>query len=155
MVLCIFKNNFLKYSVKCDISENILDQNACLRFKDRKVVNGGDCGGFVDFIVQHTYCISQLLTLSQITNTNEFYRWMRDAFIPMYYPLTNYADQELTSVDKQWFGDMANIRVGPGRIRQVRMNKGTEKGIIQECSVQINNKTKYAIHYWYIFYLFK
>lgn len=76
---------------------------------------------------------------------------MRNAFIPTYYPLKNYADQDLSSVDKQWFGDMANIRVGPGRVRQVRMKKGTENGIICKCSVQISINTKYAMYYGSIY----
>ena len=49
---------------------------------------------------------------------------MNDAFLPNYYPLMNYADMELNSVDKKWFRDMANIRIGPGRIRQVRVERG-------------------------------
>ena len=36
----------------------------------------------------------------------------------------NYANMELNSIDKKWFGDMANIRIGPGRIRQVRVERG-------------------------------
>lgn len=78
---------------------------------------------------------------------------MRYALIPTYYPLKNYADQDLTLVDKQWFGDMANIRVGPGRVRQVRMKKGTEKGIIYKCGVQINIKTKCAIYHTSIYFI--
>jgi hypothetical protein len=52
---------------------------------------------------------------------------MNDVFIPIYYPITNYAKKPLNSIEKMWFGDMANVRVGPGRIRQVRMKKGNIK----------------------------
>lgn len=46
-------------------------------------------------------------------------------FIPKYYPVNNYANKPLTAVDRQWFKDMASIRVGPARLRQVRMKSGT------------------------------
>ncbi|XP_061167318.1 uncharacterized protein LOC133176177 [Saccostrea echinata] len=62
-------------------------------------------------------------TKSKMNKTEDFYTWMDKVFIPIYYPTRNYANMTLNSVDKMWFGDMANIRVGPGRIRQVRMKK--------------------------------
>lgn len=39
--------------------------------------------------------------------------------------MNNYANKPLTAVDRQWFKDMASIRVGPARLRQVRMKSGT------------------------------
>ncbi|XP_062590863.1 uncharacterized protein LOC134252407 [Saccostrea cucullata] len=69
----------------------------------------------------HNYLFQE--TKSKMNKTEDFYNWMDTVFIPIYYPTKNYANLNLNSIDKMWFGDMANIRVGPGRIRQVRMKK--------------------------------
>ncbi|XP_062620648.1 uncharacterized protein LOC134282235 [Saccostrea cucullata] len=58
---------------------------------------------------------------SAVNNTDGFYKWMMTTFIPTFYPLTAYNGEKLDILAEQMFGDMANIRVGPGRIRQVRM----------------------------------
>lgn len=57
---------------------------------------------------------------SAITDKKSFYTWLNETFIPTYYPVNNYASKPLTVVDRQWFQDMASIRVGPARLRQVR-----------------------------------
>jgi hypothetical protein len=49
---------------------------------------------------------------------------MKETFIPLYYPNESYAHEPLSVLDRQWFKDMANIRVGPARLRQVRMKNG-------------------------------
>lgn len=62
----------------------------------------------------------------QITNKKDFYTWLNTTFIPTYYPVNNYASKPLTdNEDNHWFKDMASIRVGPARLRQVRMKSGT------------------------------
>lgn len=65
--------------------------------------------------------------LSAITDRKSFYTWLNYTFIPKYYPVNNYANKPLTAVDRQWFKDMASIRVGPARLRQVRMKSGSCK----------------------------
>nr|XP_034336032.1 polycystic kidney disease protein 1-like 2 [Crassostrea gigas] len=64
---------------------------------------------------------------STITDKKGFYTWLNETFIPTYYPVNNYASKPLTVVDRQWFQDMASIRVGPARLRQVRMKSGSCK----------------------------
>lgn len=64
---------------------------------------------------------------SAITDKKGFYTWLNETFIPTYYPVSNYASKPLTVVDRQWFQDMASIRVGPARLRQVRMKSGSCK----------------------------
>ena len=49
---------------------------------------------------------------------------MNETFIPNYYPTASYTNEQLTAVDRQWFKDMTSIRVGPARLRQVRMKTG-------------------------------
>lgn len=49
---------------------------------------------------------------------------MNETFIPTYYPTASYTNEQLTVVDRQWFKDMTSIRVGPARLRQVRMKTG-------------------------------
>lgn len=49
---------------------------------------------------------------------------MQKTFIPTYYPETQYSGASLDEQDKKYFGDLSSIRVGPGRLRQVRMGKG-------------------------------
>lgn len=49
---------------------------------------------------------------------------MQKTFIPTYYPETQYSGASLGVQDKKYFGDLSSIRVGPGRLRQVRMGKG-------------------------------
>jgi hypothetical protein len=59
----------------------------------------------------------------QVNDTTGFYLWLKSTFIPAFYPNSTYNEEELDILGKQMFGDLASIRVGPGRIRQVRMPK--------------------------------
>jgi hypothetical protein len=74
-------------------------------------------------------CLTLILFSSQINQTKDFYSWMSQTFIPTYYPLTQYSGAALGVQDQKYFGDLASIRVGPGRLRQVRMGKGTQSYI--------------------------
>ncbi|XP_062602358.1 uncharacterized protein LOC134264070, partial [Saccostrea cucullata] len=58
---------------------------------------------------------------SAVNDSDGFYKWMNDTFIPACYPLQTYNEVNLDILGKQMFGDLASIRVGPARIRQVRM----------------------------------
>ncbi|XP_062621693.1 uncharacterized protein LOC134283266 [Saccostrea cucullata] len=62
---------------------------------------------------------------SSLKGRKDFISWMNETFIPTYYPNASYAGKPLTVLDRQWFKDMASIRVGPARLRQVRMKTGT------------------------------
>ncbi|XP_062593519.1 uncharacterized protein LOC134254998 [Saccostrea cucullata] len=60
---------------------------------------------------------------SAVNDSDGFYKWMNDTFIPACYPLQTYNEVNLDILGKQMFGDLASIRVGPARVRQVRMPK--------------------------------
>lgn len=62
---------------------------------------------------------------SEVNDTLGFYQWMNQTFIPANYPEKTYSGAELDILQKQMFGDLASIRVGPARIRQVRMPERT------------------------------
>ncbi|XP_062608038.1 polycystin-1-like protein 2 [Saccostrea cucullata] len=70
------------------------------------------------------YLLSGSRGFSALKGRKDFIRWMNDTFIPTYYPTESYAGEPLTVMDRQWLKDMVNIRVGPGRLRQVRMKTG-------------------------------
>lgn len=61
----------------------------------------------------------------EVNDTLGFYQWMTQTFIPANYPEKTYSDADLDILQKQMFGDLASIRVGPARIRQVRMPERT------------------------------
>lgn len=46
---------------------------------------------------------------------------MNQTFIPANYPEKTYSGAELDILQKQMFGDLASIRVGPARIRQANV----------------------------------
>lgn len=50
---------------------------------------------------------------------------MTETFILATYPEKTYSDDDLDILEKQMFADLASIRVGPARIRQVRMPQST------------------------------
>lgn len=50
---------------------------------------------------------------------------MTQTFIPANYPEKTYSNADLDILQKQMFGDLASVRVGPARIRQVRMPEST------------------------------
>lgn len=50
---------------------------------------------------------------------------MNQTFIPANYPEETYSGAELDILQKQMFSDLASLRVGPARIRQVRMPERT------------------------------
>lgn len=52
---------------------------------------------------------------------------MNKTFIPAFYPVENYAGGYLRALERQWFKDMSGIRVGPARVRQVRMKESKIK----------------------------
>lgn len=52
---------------------------------------------------------------------------MNKTFIPAFYPVENYAGGSLRALERQWFKDMSGIRVGPARMRQVRMKESKIK----------------------------
>lgn len=62
---------------------------------------------------------------SEVNDTVGFYQWMNQTFIPANYPEKTYSGAELDILQKQMFGDLASLRVGPARIRQVRMPERT------------------------------
>ncbi|XP_062584304.1 polycystin-1-like protein 2 [Saccostrea cucullata] len=59
--------------------------------------------------------------LSSIREIPDVVTWLNDTFIPTFYPEKDYADNDLDTLEKQWFGDRSSIRVGPAQLRQLRM----------------------------------
>ncbi|XP_061186196.1 polycystin-2-like [Saccostrea echinata] len=88
--------------------------------------------GFIEFDVNAYYLQNNIRNylvsdgygqfgFSAVNNTDDFYKWMTTTFIPTCYPLRTYNGEKLDILGEQMFGDLANLRVGPARIRQVRM----------------------------------
>ena len=63
-------------------------------------------------------------TVVQVTSRAKWIDWMKNTFVPNYYPLTDARNHTLSVRDQKYFTDLANVPVGPARLRQVRMSKG-------------------------------
>lgn len=63
----------------------------------------------------------------QITDYSAFLHWLNNTFIPVLYPESDFANNDLGNVEKHWFGDHTSIRVGPAQLRQLRAIKGNSK----------------------------
>ncbi|XP_061167307.1 polycystin-1-like protein 2 isoform X1 [Saccostrea echinata] len=81
------------------------------------------------------------LGFSGINKTADLFSWLSQTFIPTFYPENYYSGASLGVQDKKYFGDLANIRVGPGRLRQVRMSKG-------ECDYHKLTWPRYCVGYY-------
>lgn len=54
-----------------------------------------------------------------------FFTWMDETLFPNYFPLKEFNGVDnLGVLHKQFFADMANARIGPARLRQVRTKYG-------------------------------
>ncbi|KAK3089545.1 hypothetical protein FSP39_004480 [Pinctada imbricata] len=51
--------------------------------------------------------------------------WLTSTFIPAFFPETEYNGDALGARERLYFGDITNVRVGPARLRQVRMKNDT------------------------------
>ncbi|XP_062613252.1 location of vulva defective 1-like [Saccostrea cucullata] len=71
-----------------------------------------------------SYLLSGQHGFSNIKSHKDFLRWISSIFIPTFYPNVSYAGTPLSVIDRQWLKDMKSIRVGPARLRQVRMQTG-------------------------------
>lgn len=56
-------------------------------------------------------------------STEYFYDWLRNTLIPFVFPLTWYNGQALNSFERQNTKDQANYRLGPVRLRQLRVKE--------------------------------
>ncbi|XP_061194795.1 uncharacterized protein LOC133202955 [Saccostrea echinata] len=79
---------------------------------------------------QRAYSFKQSLdnfmytSFSKVTETDSFFTWLKTSLLPTYFPQKNYANQTIFFArDLQYFGDNVSIRIGPPRLRQVRMGK--------------------------------
>ena len=62
--------------------------------------------------------------LVQVNSTFGLFYWLEHTVFPRFFPETYYNGNPLPVLDKLYFGDLENYRIGPGRLRQVRMKKG-------------------------------
>ena len=63
--------------------------------------------------------------LFKVSSSEAFFNWTKDTLIPLYYPTSEYNGDGISVVDKFFVGDMANLRLGLVRLRQVKVKKGT------------------------------
>ncbi|XP_069123236.1 polycystin family receptor for egg jelly-like isoform X2 [Argopecten irradians] len=64
------------------------------------------------------------LGFSKVENQTDFIDWMNSTFFQRYFPQTEYNGDSLDIRDELFFWDLANTRIGPPRLRQVRMKRG-------------------------------
>lgn len=65
-----------------------------------------------------------LCFLTQVTSTEEWYEWFKDSLIPFVFP-RYYSNGNLLNAYKRLFtSDDTQYRLGPMRLRQVRVEKG-------------------------------
>ncbi|KAK3103729.1 hypothetical protein FSP39_021426, partial [Pinctada imbricata] len=62
---------------------------------------------------------------SSVSGKKMWIKWLNETVIPTFYPLTQYNGQNLKVTDQKLFGDLDSVRVGPARLRQVRMSEET------------------------------
>ncbi|XP_052068318.1 uncharacterized protein LOC127707695 isoform X2 [Mytilus californianus] len=60
---------------------------------------------------------------SKVSSSEAFFNWTKDTLIPLYYPTSEYNGDGISVVDKFFVGDMANLRLGLVRLRQVKVKK--------------------------------
>ena len=60
----------------------------------------------------------------QIKNTETFFLWMDQYFLPNYYPVLEYNGKRLHWSVRQFITDSVSFRVGPAMLRQVRSKTG-------------------------------
>ena len=65
-----------------------------------------------------------LLVIFQVNRTLGLFEWLDRHFIPQYFPENNYKNTSLYWTDKQFVSDLVSFRVGPARIRQIRVKSG-------------------------------
>ncbi|XP_021376367.1 uncharacterized protein LOC110465104 isoform X2 [Mizuhopecten yessoensis] len=64
------------------------------------------------------------LGFSKVEDAIDFVDWMNGTFFTRYFPEEEYNGDPLDVRDKMYFWDIANVRIGPPRLRQVRMKRG-------------------------------
>ncbi|XP_033731377.1 polycystic kidney disease protein 1-like 2 [Pecten maximus] len=64
------------------------------------------------------------LRFNNVVKTEDFYTWMEDTFLPFVFPTLSYSGTKLTLSEKSYLRDNQNYRVGPIRLRQVRVKAG-------------------------------
>ncbi|XP_069123241.1 polycystin family receptor for egg jelly-like [Argopecten irradians] len=60
----------------------------------------------------------------QVGNAAGFMTWLNGTFFEKYFPETAYNGDPIGVQDKFFFSDLDNVKVGPPRLRQVRMKRG-------------------------------
>jgi len=50
--------------------------------------------------------------------------WIKDSLLPVYFPTSSYSGGSISIRDKFFIADMANVRLGLIRMRQLRVQKG-------------------------------
>ncbi|OWF39370.1 Polycystic kidney disease protein 1-like 2 [Mizuhopecten yessoensis] len=60
----------------------------------------------------------------KITDASSFIEWLNGTFFENYFPEAAYNGDAIGVRDKLFFSDLVNARIGPPRLRQVRMKRG-------------------------------
>lgn len=61
------------------------------------------------------------VTFSGIKTVTSFYQWARNIVYPSLFPMTDYKGDRLVWLDKKFIKDGVNMKVGPMRLRQLRI----------------------------------
>ncbi|KAK3610665.1 hypothetical protein CHS0354_028047 [Potamilus streckersoni] len=76
-----------------------------------------------DRAYQLKHQIDNRLEFEKLNDQADFLEWMNVSFFDLYFPATVFDVQEVPHELKYFFIDFANVRVGPARLRQVRVKE--------------------------------
>ena len=81
---------------------------------------------YVALITYHTLVYSwlQSLIFQMVKEEGDFYSWARPILVPNLYYTETYNGVRQTHYDENFLGNMYAYRLGPPRLRQVRVSKG-------------------------------
>ena len=69
-------------------------------------------------LIAHTFKIKQILS------TRDVFRWMNNVFLPRQFAQTSYKKKPLSWRRRRYMTDGVSYRIGPARIRQLRVEPG-------------------------------
>ena len=80
------------------------------------------CG--VRSLTIHTWVSDDWWTFFQIRNTSMFMAWLNITFLPTYFAFHDYDGNILHWRQRRFLEELANYRLGPARLRQLRVKPG-------------------------------
>nr|XP_032832806.1 polycystic kidney disease protein 1-like 2 [Petromyzon marinus] len=73
------------------------------------------------FLVQNSVRNAFVLnSFDHVTDVSSFWDWMQNGFLPNFYPHAWYNGERMSWRERYYLRDFSTIRVGPGRLRQIR-----------------------------------